>query len=94
MQFFTVHCVDLTDYTLIYIFIDRGIGQDPPSIIHKGIPSTVENLLDGKQGIYITSKELRASDPDSPDDTLQFTITRPPHFGYLENVLTGRCMGH
>ncbi|XP_016317746.1 FRAS1-related extracellular matrix protein 1b [Sinocyclocheilus anshuiensis] len=65
------------------------LDKTPPSIINKGIPSTVENLLDGKQGIYITSKELRASDPDSPDDTLEFTITRPPHFGYLENVLTG-----
>ncbi|XP_058617703.1 FRAS1-related extracellular matrix protein 1b isoform X2 [Onychostoma macrolepis] len=65
------------------------LDKTPPSIIHKGIPSTVENLPDGKQGIYITSKELRASDPDSPDDTLEFTITRPPHFGYLENVLTG-----
>ncbi|XP_016376586.1 FRAS1-related extracellular matrix protein 1-like [Sinocyclocheilus rhinocerous] len=65
------------------------LDKIPPSVINKGIPSTVENLLNGKQGIYITSKELRASDPDSPDDTLEFTITRPPHFGYLENALTG-----
>ncbi|XP_026054147.1 FRAS1-related extracellular matrix protein 1-like [Carassius auratus] len=65
------------------------LDKTPPSIVNKGIASTVENLQDGKQGIYVTSKELRASDPDSPDDTLEFTITRPPHFGYLENVLTG-----
>uniref|UniRef100_A0A671SZ05 FRAS1-related extracellular matrix protein 1-like n=1 Tax=Sinocyclocheilus anshuiensis TaxID=1608454 RepID=A0A671SZ05_9TELE len=65
------------------------LDKIPPSVINKGIPSTVENFLNGKQGIYITSKELRASDPDSPDDTLEFTITRPPHFGYLENALTG-----
>ncbi|XP_009294520.1 FRAS1-related extracellular matrix protein 1b isoform X1 [Danio rerio] len=65
------------------------LDKTPPSIINKGIPSTVENLPDGKHGIYITSKELQASDPDSPDDTLEFTITRPPHFGFLENTLTG-----
>ncbi|KAL1251392.1 hypothetical protein QQF64_019188 [Cirrhinus molitorella] len=65
------------------------LDKTPPGIINKGIPSTVENLPDGKQGIYITSKYLKASDPDSPDDTLEFTITRPPHFGYLENALTG-----
>ncbi|XP_077082463.1 FRAS1-related extracellular matrix protein 1b isoform X2 [Siphateles boraxobius] len=65
------------------------LDKTPPSIVNKGIPSTVENLPDGKQGIYITFKELKASDPDSPDDTLEFTITRPPHFGYLENALTG-----
>ncbi|KAK9967605.1 hypothetical protein ABG768_001992 [Culter alburnus] len=65
------------------------MDKTPPSIVNKGIPSTVENLPDGKQGIYITFKELQASDPDSPDDMLEFTITRPPHFGYLENALTG-----
>ncbi|KTG35785.1 hypothetical protein cypCar_00019943, partial [Cyprinus carpio] len=65
------------------------LDKIPPSIINKEIPSTVENLLDGKQGIYITSKELKASDPDSPDYTLEFTITRPPHFGaYIKGRFT------
>ncbi|XP_051549151.1 FRAS1-related extracellular matrix protein 1b isoform X2 [Myxocyprinus asiaticus] len=65
------------------------LDKTPPNLVNKQIPSTVENLSDGKQVIYITSKELQASDPDSPVDTLEFTITRPPHFGYLENALTG-----
>nr|XP_020483930.1 FRAS1-related extracellular matrix protein 1-like [Labrus bergylta] len=27
--------------------------------------------------------------PDSPAEELEFSITRPPHFGYLENAVTG-----
>ncbi|XP_030646966.1 FRAS1-related extracellular matrix protein 1b [Chanos chanos] len=65
------------------------LDKTPPSLVTKRTPSTVENLQDGKQGIYITSKDLQASDPDSPHQELEFSITRPPHFGHLENALTG-----
>ncbi|KAL7855197.1 hypothetical protein SRHO_G00173870 [Serrasalmus rhombeus] len=65
------------------------IDKTPPQLVNKGTPSTVENLQDDKHGIYITTKELQASDPDSPDQELEFIITRPPHFGYLENTITG-----
>ncbi|XP_036442581.1 FRAS1-related extracellular matrix protein 1b isoform X2 [Colossoma macropomum] len=65
------------------------IDKTPPRLVNKGTPSTVENLQDDKHGIYITTKELQASDPDSPDQELEFIITRPPHFGYLENAITG-----
>lgn len=68
------------------------LDKTSPNIVNKGIPSTVQSIQDGKQGIYITSKELQATDPDSPDDTLEFTILRPPYFGYFENALTGKCM--
>uniref|UniRef100_A0A6Q2YFW8 C-type lectin domain-containing protein n=1 Tax=Esox lucius TaxID=8010 RepID=A0A6Q2YFW8_ESOLU len=60
------------------------------SVLHSVF--TVENLPGGsgdKQVIYITSRDLQASDPDSPTGELEFTITRPPHFGFLENALTG-----
>lgn len=68
------------------------LDKNPPHIVTKGIPSTVEYLQNNQQGIYITSKYLKASDPDSPHQMLEFIITQPPHFGYLENTITGRCI--
>ncbi|KAG7487845.1 hypothetical protein MATL_G00027620 [Megalops atlanticus] len=65
------------------------VDKTPPTLVTKRTPSTVENLQGGKQGIYITSRDLQASDPDSPNQELEFTILRPPHFGHLENALTG-----
>ncbi|KAG5850921.1 hypothetical protein ANANG_G00087500 [Anguilla anguilla] len=65
------------------------VDKTPPSLSVKRMPSTVENLQGGRQGIYITSRDLQASDPDSPNDELEFTILRSPHFGHLENALTG-----
>ncbi|KAI1891906.1 hypothetical protein AGOR_G00148540 [Albula goreensis] len=65
------------------------VDKTPPSLVIKRTPSTVENLQEGKQGIYITSRDLQASDPDSPNQELEFTILRSPHFGHLENTLTG-----
>ncbi|XP_067085731.1 FRAS1-related extracellular matrix protein 1b [Osmerus mordax] len=66
------------------------VDRSPPGLATKRTPSTVENLGGGiRQGIYITSRHLQASDPDSPAQDLEYVITRPPHFGYLENALTG-----
>lgn len=67
------------------------LDKTPPHIVTKGTPSTVEYLQTNQYGIYLTSKDLQASDPDSPYQELEFIITRPPHFGYLENAITGRC---
>lgn len=67
------------------------LDKTPPHIVTKGTPSTVEYLQNNQQGIYITPKYLQTSDPDSPNQALEFIITRPPHFGYLENAITGRC---
>lgn len=66
------------------------LDKTPPHIVTKATPSTVEYLQNNQQGIYITSKYLQTSDPDSPNQALEFIITRPPHFGYLENAITGR----
>ncbi|KAG9350815.1 hypothetical protein JZ751_024704 [Albula glossodonta] len=70
--------------------IVEHVDKTPPSLVIKRAPSTVENLQEGKQGIYITSRDLQASDPDSPNQELEFTILRSPHFGHLENTLTGK----
>ncbi|KAM6939195.1 FRAS1-related extracellular matrix protein 1b [Lycodopsis pacificus] len=70
------------------IQVDR-VDRLPPSLTTRRSPSTVVDLGGGRYGILITSKHLQASDPDSPAEELEFSITRPPHFGYLENALTG-----
>ena len=72
-----------------YLQVEQ-VDRSPPGLATKRPPSTVENLGGGsRQGIYITSRHLQASDPDSPVQELEYVITRPPHFGYLENALTG-----
>ncbi|KAM4706960.1 FRAS1-related extracellular matrix protein 1 [Discoglossus pictus] len=60
-----------------------------PRIIHLHCPSKVELLRSGQYGIYITSRELKASDPDTEDENILFKILRGPHYGYLENIKTG-----
>lgn len=68
--------------------VDR-VDRTPPSLTTRRSPSTVVDLGGGRYGIFITNKHLQASDPDSPTEELEFSISRPPHFGYLENALTG-----
>uniref|UniRef100_A0A4W6CZ81 Fras1 related extracellular matrix 1b n=1 Tax=Lates calcarifer TaxID=8187 RepID=A0A4W6CZ81_LATCA len=70
------------------IQVDR-VDRTPPSLTTRRSPSTVVDLGGGRYGIFITNKHLQASDPDSPTEELEFSISRPPHFGYLENALTG-----
>ncbi|XP_069376243.1 FRAS1-related extracellular matrix protein 1b isoform X2 [Paralichthys olivaceus] len=70
------------------IQVDR-VDRTPPSLTTRRSPSTVVDLGAGRYGIFITNKHLQASDPDSPTEELQFSISRPPHFGFLENAVTG-----
>uniref|UniRef100_A0A3P8XA33 C-type lectin domain-containing protein n=1 Tax=Esox lucius TaxID=8010 RepID=A0A3P8XA33_ESOLU len=82
----------LKEEPLVFTIQVEHVDRNPPRLVTKRTPSTVENLPGGsgdKQVIYITSRDLQASDPDSPTGELEFTITRPPHFGFLENALTG-----
>ncbi|XP_028254833.1 FRAS1-related extracellular matrix protein 1b isoform X3 [Parambassis ranga] len=65
------------------------VDRTPPSLTTMQSPSTVVDLGSGRYGIFITNKHLQASDPDSPTEELEFSISRPPHFGYLENTGTG-----
>ncbi|XP_065812340.1 LOW QUALITY PROTEIN: FRAS1-related extracellular matrix protein 1b [Labrus bergylta] len=67
----------------------QRVDRTPPSLTTRRSPSTVVDLGGGRYGVFITSKHLQASDPDSPAEELEFSITRPPHFGYLENAVTG-----
>uniref|UniRef100_A0A3P9DC75 Fras1 related extracellular matrix 1b n=1 Tax=Maylandia zebra TaxID=106582 RepID=A0A3P9DC75_9CICH len=65
------------------------VDRTPPTLTTRGSPSTVVDLGGGRYGIFITSRELQASDPDSPTEELEFSISRPPLLGYLENAATG-----
>ncbi|XP_074492745.1 FRAS1-related extracellular matrix protein 1b isoform X1 [Sebastes fasciatus] len=76
------------DPNVFNIQVDR-VDRLPPSLTTRRSPSTVVDLGNGRYGIFITSKHLQASDPDSPTEVLEFSISRPPYFGYLENALTG-----
>lgn len=65
------------------------MDRTPPSLTTRRSPSTVVDLGGGRYGIFITNKHLQASDPDSPTEELDFSISRPPYFGHLENTVTG-----
>lgn len=67
------------------------VDRKPPILTSRGSPSTVSDLGGGRYGLFITSRHLRASDPDSPAAAVEFAIIRPPQFGYLENVQTGEA---
>ncbi|TSL34592.1 FRAS1-related extracellular matrix protein 1 [Bagarius yarrelli] len=49
----------------------------------------VELLKDGRYGIFISSRELKAQDTNVGDENLIFHILRAPFFGYLENATNG-----
>lgn len=48
-----------------------------------------EVLADGRYGIFLSARELKAQDDHSREEDLIFSIVRQPFFGYLENITTG-----
>lgn len=76
-----------------YVQVHR-VDQMPPSLTAKLSPSTVVDVGGSRYGIFITNKHLQASDSDSPTEELQYIISRAPHFGYLENTMTGGLATH
>ncbi|XP_010193932.1 FRAS1-related extracellular matrix protein 1 isoform X2 [Colius striatus] len=73
------------------IQVDR-LDKVAPKIIRLHCFSDVELLENGKYGIYITTRSLKASDPNTEDDKIFFKILRGPNYGYLENTTTGGCI--
>ncbi|KAJ0055746.1 hypothetical protein NL108_011334, partial [Boleophthalmus pectinirostris] len=67
----------------------RSLDQSSPEVV-KLLPLwKAEVLPDGRYGIFLSSRELKAQDDHSRDDELMFSIVRQPYFGYLENITTG-----
>ncbi|XP_019955749.2 FRAS1-related extracellular matrix protein 1a isoform X1 [Paralichthys olivaceus] len=67
----------------------KPLDKSAPAVV-KLLPLwKAEVLGDGRYGIYLSSRELKAKDSDSGEEELIFCIVRPPYFGYLENMTTG-----
>ncbi|XP_055020926.1 FRAS1-related extracellular matrix protein 1-like [Boleophthalmus pectinirostris] len=76
-----------TEPAVFTIQIERP--DSPPSLVSRLSPSLVSALGSGRFGIILDRSNLQASDPDSDDQDLTYTITSGPQHGHLENMLTG-----
>ncbi|XP_053325499.1 FRAS1-related extracellular matrix protein 1-like [Spea bombifrons] len=78
---------------VVFVIQVEHVDKLPPNILIKETPTTVENTKDGRASILITSRNLKASDPDSEDEDLVYTVLRTPYFGHLENTRTMDYVG-
>uniref|UniRef100_A0A7N8XN69 Fras1 related extracellular matrix 1b n=1 Tax=Mastacembelus armatus TaxID=205130 RepID=A0A7N8XN69_9TELE len=74
-------------------YLEFGQLREEPAVFNIQVSCTQHtSLVDlggERYGLFITNKHLQGFDPDSPTEELEFSIIRPPHFGYLENAHTG-----
>ncbi|KAM8930128.1 FRAS1-related extracellular matrix protein 1-like [Pelodytes ibericus] len=77
----------------VFVIQVEHVDKLPPKMLVKETPTTVENAKDGRSSIQITSRHLKASDPDSEDDELIYVVLRTPYFGHLENTKKGDYVG-
>ncbi|CAJ0965211.1 unnamed protein product [Ranitomeya imitator] len=61
-----------------------------PRIVRLHCATKVQLLDDGRYGIYITSREIKAIDPGTDEENIIFKILSAPQNGYLENVISGK----
>ncbi|XP_035796586.2 FRAS1-related extracellular matrix protein 1a isoform X2 [Amphiprion ocellaris] len=67
----------------------KPLDKSSPEVVKLFPLWKAELLADGRYGIFLSSRDLKAQDSDSREEELMFFITRPPYFGYLENITTG-----
>ncbi|XP_051284973.1 FRAS1-related extracellular matrix protein 1a isoform X2 [Dicentrarchus labrax] len=67
----------------------KPLDKSPPEVV-KLLPLWKAELLgDGRYGIFLSSREVKAQDSDSREEELIFCIVRQPYFSFLENITTG-----
>ncbi|XP_051505500.1 FRAS1-related extracellular matrix protein 1-like isoform X1 [Myxocyprinus asiaticus] len=67
----------------------EALDSSAPQIVVLETLWKVELLKDGRYGIFISSRELKAQDTNSADEDLIYHILKAPYFGYLENYTNG-----
>ncbi|RVE60115.1 hypothetical protein OJAV_G00177700 [Oryzias javanicus] len=67
----------------------KSLDNSPPEVVRLLPLWKAERLTDGRFGIFVSSRELKAQDAESREEEVGFSITRQPYFGYLENNTTG-----
>uniref|UniRef100_A0A3B3D2I5 Fras1 related extracellular matrix 1a n=1 Tax=Oryzias melastigma TaxID=30732 RepID=A0A3B3D2I5_ORYME len=67
----------------------KSLDNSPPELVRLLPLWRAESLTDGRFGIFVSSRELKAQDAESREEEVVFSIVRQPYFGYLENVTTG-----
>ncbi|KAM7365982.1 hypothetical protein PAMP_015455 [Pampus punctatissimus] len=67
----------------------KPLDKSSPELVKLLPLLKAELLADGRYGIFLSSRELKARDRESREEELIFCIVRQPYFGYLENITTG-----
>ncbi|KAG7461901.1 hypothetical protein MATL_G00196120 [Megalops atlanticus] len=75
---------------IVFTIQMETLDSSTPRVVQLQGLSKVELLKDGRYGIFLSSRELRAQDADTSDEDITFHILRAPYFGYLENATTGQ----
>lgn len=74
------------------VFQIEPLDSSAPEVVQLQSLWKAEVLSDGRYGIYLSYRELRAQDGNTKDEDLTFHIHRPPYFGYLENTIKGEAL--
>lgn len=75
---------------VIFTIQMEALDRSTPRVVQLQSVRKVELLKDGRYGMFVSSRELKAQDTDTSDEEITFHILRPPYFGYLENATTGQ----
>ncbi|KAF7649534.1 hypothetical protein LDENG_00139980 [Lucifuga dentata] len=67
----------------------KSLDKSSPEVVKLHPLWKAELLADGRYGIFLSSRDLKAQDSHSREDELTFCTVRSPYFGYLENMTTG-----
>ncbi|XP_051918157.1 FRAS1-related extracellular matrix protein 1a isoform X2 [Hippocampus zosterae] len=74
---------------LPFIIQIKPLKRSHPEVV-KLLPLWKAELLgDGRYGIFLSSRELKAKNTNGKEEELIFVIVRQPYFGHLENITTG-----